>query len=282
MTDGAMTAPGDGAMTAVLCSSCGGAVAMEAGRSEPRCLFCGSSALQRHAMPEGIEPPEAHVPFAISSARAMSILREYVTKGLFRPGDLAKQTPTLKQVSMTAWAWSGMVETHWTALISAATRSGKRPISGAEVAELHDVLTPASSALSRAELSGVAPYSTEGAERIPEGGAGIPYEIGSLTRSVATGFARDEMKAAHEAQISHRVGANRFSGSALVYQLTGRPLLLPAWIGTYTYRGRVHRYVVNGQTGKLHGTRPISPWRVMAAIVLLGLAIALGVAIVNS
>jgi hypothetical protein len=269
------------ALAAILCSACGGSVAMEAGRAEPRCLFCGSTALQERALEEGVEPPQAHVPFAVSAASAASILHAFARKGFFRPGEFAAATIPLRPVYMTAWAWSALVETHWTALISAGTRSGKRPISGAEVQALADVLTPASSALSRAELAAVAPYSTNGALPIPEEGLGVPYEVGTLTRSVASGVAREQMKQEHGGRIAARVEARQFSGSALVSDLNGRPLLLPAWVGTFTYRGRLHRFVINGQTGKRSGTRPISPWRVLAAIAAAAIALGLALTLAN-
>ena len=68
----------------------------------------------------------------------------------------------------------------------------------------------------------------------------------------------------------------------MVYDLKGQPLLLPAWVGTFTYRGRIHRFVVNGQTGRLSGSRPVSPWRVLGAITVAGIAIAVAVALANS
>jgi hypothetical protein len=49
-------------------------------------------------------------------------------------------------------------------------------------------------------------------------------------------------------------------------------LLLPFWIGAYTYKGKVYRFVLNGQTGRAAGTRPMSPWKI-AAVLLVVLAL---------
>jgi hypothetical protein len=48
--------------------------------------------------------------------------------------------------------------------------------------------------------------------------------------------------------------------------LTGEPVLLPVWIMAYQYKGQVHRFLMNGQTGKSTGTAPIS-YRKIAAVV---------------
>lgn len=49
-------------------------------------------------------------------------------------------------------------------------------------------------------------------------------------------------------------------------------VLLPFWIGAYTYRGKVFRFVVNGQSGQATGTRPKSPWKIGAVVAAVLLA----------
>jgi hypothetical protein len=49
---------------------------------------------------------------------------------------------------------------------------------------------------------------------------------------------------------------------------------VPLWIAAYRYGDRVYRFVVNGQTGAHHGTRPLSWWRVGAALLVAAAAIA--------
>ena len=49
-------------------------------------------------------------------------------------------------------------------------------------------------------------------------------------------------------------------------------VLLPVWIAAYRYRGKVFRFLVNGQTGEIVGQ---APWSIpkIAALVILVLAI---------
>jgi hypothetical protein len=49
-------------------------------------------------------------------------------------------------------------------------------------------------------------------------------------------------------------------------------ILLPIWISAYTYKNKVFRYMINGQTGEVQGKAPVSPWKV-SALVLLGAAL---------
>ena len=48
--------------------------------------------------------------------------------------------------------------------------------------------------------------------------------------------------------------------------------MLPVWISSFTYKGKIYQFMVNGQTGKVSGKVPISPWRVLLAV-LLGVAV---------
>lgn len=60
--------------------------------------------------------------------------------------------------------------------------------------------------------------------------------------------------------------------------LTFKHILVPVWIGTYTYRGRLFQYMINGQTGRIAGDKPLSFTKiyiVIAAIVLLLIALIL-------
>jgi hypothetical protein len=49
-------------------------------------------------------------------------------------------------------------------------------------------------------------------------------------------------------------------------------VLLPMWIAAYRYRGRLHRFIINGQTGEISGQAPLSAGK-------LGLLLAIAVAL---
>ena len=253
-------------LQAVLCGTCGGAVAMEAGRDAPRCLFCGSTTVEAKPLGEDVEHPESFVPLVISEVKVLAAMRAFARGNIFHPTEFRRANLRPRTVFVPAWAWSARIETHWCALVGAPTRSGKRPITGAEEQPVTDVLTPASSALTRAELAALSPFTTAGAQPLTEHGPGAPCEVGTLTRSAAMAAARELLAGDHVSRIRARVEAQRIGASALVHDLAGRPILLPVWIETFRYLGRMHRILVNGQTGDLTGTHPISPWRVGAAL----------------
>ena len=58
------------------------------------------------------------------------------------------------------------------------------------------------------------------------------------------------------------------------YNITFKHLLLPIWISAYKYKDKVYRFIVNGQSGKVQGERPISALKVIGLIV--GIAAVIG------
>ena len=51
-------------------------------------------------------------------------------------------------------------------------------------------------------------------------------------------------------------------------KMTYKYLLLPVWMSSFTFNGKVFQFVVNGQTGKVGGKSPVSPWKVALAILI--------------
>ena len=62
---------------------------------------------------------------------------------------------------------------------------------------------------------------------------------------------------------------------------TVKHCLLPVWIAAYRYNGEVYRYVVNGVTGKTHGTAPWSWVKIVAFAVCVVGVVAGGIGLIT-
>jgi hypothetical protein len=255
-------------LIALTCQACGGAVALKAGQRVPACLFCGSKAIEEAEVPEEVEGPETLIPFQLDDSEAKAAFRVFASSSIWYPGDLRRANLELHRILLPAWTWSAQIETHWAALVSAASRSGKKPRTGRDTDRVDGVLVESSSAVSRAELSGIAPYSGEAERPFDPDQVDDPYELGRLTRSAATSAARTRIKEMHRAQLQSRHGASKLNAASLVRELVGKPLLLPIYIGAYRRKETLYRVVINGQTGRLHGKAPLSWLRIGAAVAL--------------
>ncbi len=251
-------------LSAITCRSCGGTVRLAVGQRAPTCLFCGAEDVVPTEPPEGLEDPEGAIPFSTSRDQAHAVFAEFATSSFWYPSDLRQARLELQALLLPAWAWSGDVETHWTGLVSASTRSGKAPTSGHQTMRFHQVLVPASRSLRLAELRALGPYDERALGPVQASGDAA-VELSELTRSAARARAHAEMLARHRASIQAERGLVKIRASSLATDLSGRPVLVPVWIGAYRYGDRTFRVLVNGQSGQLVGDAPIS-WRKVAAV----------------
>lgn len=257
---------------AVQCRSCGGAVAHEAGAPVPRCVFCGRDALEETDL--AAQQPAAYLPFSVQEPAARLAFRGWARSRFWAPRSMRRATVTLRPLHVPAWSWEGDLETHWAALIPAATRSGKRPVTGQESARIDGVMVPSSPALAAAELDAISPFALSGRISIEQSGPPGPFEVSTLSRAVAQERGVARLRAVHGEQIAARIGASTLNTSCLAQRVHGEPLLLPVWIGAYLHGDTSYRVVINGQTQAITGSAPIS-WLKVTAAVLAGLLLLL-------
>tara|TARA_R110000751_G_scaffold39719_6_gene94259 strand:- start:58782 stop:59123 length:342 start_codon:yes stop_codon:yes gene_type:complete len=82
-------------------------------------------------------------------------------------------------------------------------------------------------------------------------------------RDVATAWARRDIGG--DTQPVHRLEMQ-------LSDETFKHILLPVYISSYKFNSKRYNFYVNGQTGKIHGTRPYSFWKIFLAI-LAGLMV---------
>ncbi|MCB9687952.1 MAG: hypothetical protein H6735_23125 [Alphaproteobacteria bacterium] len=261
-------------LAAVRCSGCGGTVRMVAGRSLPRCLFCGADAadLVPTEPPEGIEPPVGQLPFVTTADQARETFQTFATSSIWYPDDLRSAKLELRPLLLPAWAWSGEVETHWTGLVSSTTRSGKAPVAGVDHVRFEQILVPASRSLRMSELASLGAWDERALTAFDPETCEHPMELSELTRSAARQRAQQEMEARHRSSIERDHGLRKIRVSSLVTQLEGRPVMVPVFIGAYRYGDRTFRVLVNAQSGRFVGSAPKS-WIKMFAAFTLGVVV---------
>lgn len=264
------------------CKGCGASMSYDAKEQTLRCPFCGSTDME--AKPDAkILSPSRVVPFVVSQEQAIAAMRGYLSTGFFRPGDLSQQAAVvnMRPVYVPYWIFAATTHTHWTADTShtpVGARGDWYPLSGDHAGRYENLLIGASGALTPAETSALCPFDLA---------AGVPPEQVDLENitveqfSVQRKYARPLARQAIDAMEADVCTRQYVPGSARnvhvnvrVEGMTSEPVLLPVWIMAYHYRNRVFRFLVNGQSGKSTGQKPVSWWRV-ALIPLLILAIVL-------
>ncbi|MBK7540206.1 MAG: hypothetical protein IPI49_33610 [Myxococcales bacterium] len=263
----------------VACNQCGAVTATD--HHATLCPFCGGALVT--AEPSDGHLPDAVAPFSVDEDAAAALISRWLAGRWFAPSDLhrAAQRDRLQGVYLPYWSLSLRGTAEYTgergdAHYRSEPRVGPygrlsyhqirhvrwRRKSGQVHAELRDHLVPASTSLPNATLEGLAPWPA--GHLVPfaaEHLHGFLAERYRIDLSAAYALAKDQLGRELTSAARRDLGGDEQRVQRLTpsYQDgTFRLVLLPLWSTAFSYRGRIYRVAVNGQTGRLHGTRPWS------------------------
>jgi hypothetical protein len=276
------------------CERCGAEVTFEGATVSASCPFCGSEQVVERRGQAGRILPQAVVGFAVDLDGAKMRWREWLGKGWFRPRHLRELAAEekLKGVYVPFWTfdtrtwsrWTAMAGYHYTVTVGfgknahTETRTRWVPASGERRHFYDDVLVCASRGCDERLVERVEPYRLGGLQpyssRYLSGWLAEEYVV-DLKGGWAKGRARVnelEVEACSEdvpgdTQRDLRVWTQHAG-------VTWKHVLLPLWIATYRWHEKPYRFLVNGQTGEVAGTAPIS-WVKVTVAVVVGIALAL-------
>ncbi len=251
----------------VQCDECGGAVAYDPTHALVRCLFCAAVALR--PVPAAAPPasPHAVVPFALDEPAAAVAFGRWARASWWRPKALREAQAAVQAVWIPAWRIAADVELHWAALVSATTASGKRPRTGIDRGRAEAII-PASGAVSLAELTALRPFPVATRPWAVDD-RGTPCEVPALSETGALAVAHGVLVDDRLRVVSLERGLSDAGGTARLHDVHADLDALPLWIGSFRYRDRPWRVVINASTGKVVGDAPLDRVKVVVAILLV-------------
>lgn len=266
------------------CSGCGASMSYDASAQALRCPFCGSVDLV--AQPDTTTlAPHRVIPFVLNREQAIQVLRSWLGRGFWRPGDLAQQASvvTMVPVYVPYWVFHAHTFTCWTAdtdQTPAGARASWYPLAGEHRGDYAGLLVGASGALSNSETAAICPFELNtGVPPEQVDLENVTVEQFSVPRRYARPLARQGLEAYETAAVAQECvpgSARNVHVNLRIEALESEPVLLPVWILAYRYRDELYRFLVNGQSGRPTGTAPTS-WRKIAVAVLIVLAVVLGI-----
>lgn len=271
------------------CTGCGATLTWELEVQGLKCAFCGRDSLEKQEA-VSVPAPRLVVPFQIDQTRASSLFRDFLGRGFYRPGDLlqASTVTEMRGVYLPYWAFSVECHLYWTAdsdFVPPGAKAEWAPQFGEHIARYTHRLIPASGALTAHEIGKLGNWSLDQSlPYAPELLRDTPAEAFSLTRKRARALAFAGFEQQVRADCTPEVLGTRKRNLKVNPLYTGAeawPVLVPVWILAYEYRSRRYRFLINGQTGKVEGTAPVSPWKVLAVVGLVVLLFVLLVLLIG-
>ncbi len=295
----------------VVCDFCGGKTIYDYLELSDKCPYCGSNQVTQIKSVETIAPGGV-CPFLIEQKAAQKSFRAWIKKRWLCPRE-AKLNTRLKGMTgiyLPFWTFDTATVSPFTAAVTKSNRNENNQRSfyiGNPIAEVlfglglfasentvfvsgihrqffNDMLISASENHDSSILKSLEPYDTNNSvPYFPEFVSGFAAEQYSLGLDEAWEKAQESCRQVLKKSIKKRVENENYTHFARnlkfktdFFDVTFKYLLLPVWISSYVYKGKIFQFMVNGCTGKAAGKFPVSKIRVTAAV---SLAIALAVII---
>ena len=277
----------------IICKSCGAQTVYDVNQIANECPYCGSNQVME-AGSDAVMAPGGVVLFKLDAKAASDRFRRWIGGKFFCP-KLAKDSAKPKAFkgmyvpfwtfdSQTHSQYSGqygknrVVRGHDGKMVTKTTWYSTR---GQLSYPIDDILVCASARQNEAMLKAVEPYNTKDvAEYKPEYMAGFMAERYTVKMKDAWETARDKIAQIVRGEIHQKIcretGADQIGNihiQTVHRNVTYKYLLLPVWISSFQYNGKIYHFMVNGQTGRVSGQTPVSAAKaaitVIAVIVIL-------------
>ncbi len=248
------------------CQQCGAISLLAVGERALTCPHCGSHQLIESTEMTELVQPNVIAPPKIDLSSATKAVQEWLGKGWFIPDDLKKlaRPSVLRPVYYPFWTFDGILQMGWVCEVNRGT--SKNPIwdveKGVEFEIFDDVLVPGISKLPKSELTHIEPFDLKSVVQYdPAFLAGWNVLAYDYPLAEASLDAREKVAKRLQRELNQRVfpgkdKRNLQSGETNWSGLTFKLVLLPLYVGSYHYRGKIYQLYVNGQTGKVAGYKP--------------------------
>jgi DNA-directed RNA polymerase subunit RPC12/RpoP len=271
--------------TRVQCEQCGVVVILPAGQTADSCPYCASNRFISSSILMELIDPQVIGLFKIDQGTAAKSIKTWLGKGLFSPDELAARHSgmQLHPAYYPFWIFEGTLEIPWFCDVNVGT--GKSQVweahTGSQFEMFDNVLIPGLRKISNLDLAGIEPFDlNELVEFSPDYLAGWVALTYDLPLADASLKAREKVIQKIKSTLpslvepnhpkrNFSIGAGKWSGQT--YKLA----LLPIFIGNYPFQGKRYRLLINGQTGKVSGEKPVDTLKmimiIIAGIVLLAI-----------
>ncbi|MBS1704983.1 MAG: hypothetical protein JST40_03855 [Armatimonadetes bacterium] len=278
------------------CKGCGAVFTAHENRATQECPFCGSEVVQETTKGSRI-PPNGVLPFLLTDLQARAKMNDWLGSRFWAPNDLKKlalKEGKLRGMYIPYWTFDSYTITHytgargehyWETETYTTTENGQSvtrtrqvmktrwyPASGTVEVPFDDVLVLASQEipmkygqrLQNWDLAAAAPYTESFV-------AGFQTQLYDIDLKSGWATAQTFMQPGIDSAICADIGGDEqqiHSKSTEYLNCTFKHLLLPMYSGAYRYRTKPYQVLVNGRTGEVQGSAPISFWKVLIATIL--------------
>lgn len=279
------------------CGNCGANFIIEKDDVNLNCGFCSSTSINKTAIAKKFINPIGIIPFYISSEEAKKHFEKWINQGWFHPSKLKSKSSMdhLHGIYTPFWTFDAHTESVWSGQAGHYYHETRnvRVNGRMEVQQVRkirwvnrngklkhffdDITISASDKVDKDLISKVLPFRLNEVvnfdHRLLLGWETEVYNI-ELDRAYQLSDQVMDYKLRH--MCSAQLGGDTQRNLHVVSTKTGQTfklLVLPIWVSAYKYNNKIYHFVINGQTGKVFGKKPLSWIKIAFSILLFVLLI---------
>lgn len=281
------------------CSNCGKENNIPENEPITECAHCGTNAVNPQAYEKEIFHPKGLLPFEISKNEVADVYSSWIGKGWFSPDKLKKENilDKLEGVYLPFWTFDAQTHAEWSGeggeyyyetefYTGSNGKQQSRQVqhtrwydrSGDVDGFYDDILICGSTKISQKECAKIFPFKLQ---KI------VPFDYKFLlgwkethaekSTEECIALSKDIIENAvyNACAAECKIDTYRNLDVDVTYSSeTYKHVLLPIWFCDYWYNGKKYHFMVNGQTGSIDGTKPVSAGKVTLAVILFILVVA--------
>ena len=274
----------------VICKACGAETVYDFNDIASECPYCGSNQIIEQETQVNVMAPGGVVPFQLDAKTASSRFKSWIKGQFFCPKQAQENAKPKSFTGMYLpfWTFDSRTSSSYTGQYGIVRR--RRTRDGKTVSEtqwyhtggqyslfIDDILVCGSSRQDTQMLNQIEPFDTSKVvEYKPEYLAGFTAERYTVKVKSAWETAKDKIASILKRDIESKI--QREHGTTLTRfvqvntthrNVTYKYILLPVWISSFKYNGKIYHFMINGQTGKVSGQVPISWPKVILTVAAL-------------
>jgi DNA-directed RNA polymerase subunit RPC12/RpoP len=265
------------------------------------CSFCNYEAVNPVAYKTRVIQPAGMISFKIDQQQALAVFKAWLGKGWLAPNDLQEfaRHDALHGIYLPFWTydahthseWSGYGGRHYYETEHYTDAQGKRQSRMVQRTEwiyrsgtydhfFDDILVGGANELSQQEYESIFPYRLEELVNFdPKYLSGWKADVYDIAVHEGYEKAEEIMKNSIYSACADLCRIDTYRGLEVETSWsdqTYKHILLPLWLCSYVYKKKNYHFLINGQTGKIHGKKPVSTIKVVL-LVLLALIVIIAV-----
>lgn len=270
------------------CVNCGAKIVLSKSETATTCPFCGTAHVQKTEELAGLKP-DAVLPFTFGREKALDFSKNWARKRFFAPRKFKKNlnaenvngvyTPCFTFDSSTYSTYRGRIGKHYTTTVGSGknqrtvTRTEWKNISGNYSDFFDDIAITAGDKCGQKELDGIAPFDTNSGKEYKE-----QYLLGFMAYHYDHELSEcwDKAKSRIDEFIRKRI-LSKYNYDVVDYlnvsttheKVKYKYVMIPVYVGHFTFKEKLYNFFVNGTTGKTFGKYPKSPLK-LGGLILFG------------